>query len=154
MLGTYGAPLSQSGAFWPIEGFNGADADPGNEVVPFGIRHMVAGQGLWLQPEPLLYLGLTNGDLESPRAYSGMYAAANPVLFADRTGHFTVGELWAGWKTGAHIVGGVMSTSARAIAGATEMVMNPSTLVEGPLFPKDVVAENIMQSAETAEQGA
>jgi hypothetical protein len=43
---------------------------------------------MWLQPEPLLYLGLTNGDLASPRGYTGVYAAANPLLFGDRTGRW------------------------------------------------------------------
>jgi YD repeat-containing protein len=88
ILGAYGRTLASSGDVLPIDGFHGADADPGVGVVPFGVRHVVKDVGIWMQPEPLLYLGLTNGLTESPRAYSGVYAGANPVEFGDRSGYF------------------------------------------------------------------
>jgi YD repeat-containing protein len=86
MLGAYGRTLVSSGDVLPIDGFHGADADPGVGVVPFGVRHVVKDVGIWLQPEPLLYLGLTNGDLTEPRHYSGVYSAGNPIQLEDRTG--------------------------------------------------------------------
>jgi hypothetical protein len=49
---------------------------------------LARGDGLWLQPEPLLYLGMTNGDPGRPRAYSGVYAGGNPVMWSDRSGRF------------------------------------------------------------------
>jgi YD repeat-containing protein len=87
LLGAYGASLEVVGSPLPIDGYHGADADVSGGVTPFGVRHVLSGAGLWLQPEPLLYLGLTNGDLASPRGYTGVYAAANPVWLVDLTGY-------------------------------------------------------------------
>jgi hypothetical protein len=40
-----------------------------------------------MQPEPLLYLGITNGNLGAPRGFSGVYAMGNPVLMSDTSGY-------------------------------------------------------------------
>ncbi len=58
----------------------------------FGARHMLTRDGLWMQPEPLLYLGLTNGDLANPRGFGGLYAMGNSNSFMDLTGYIPITE--------------------------------------------------------------
>ncbi len=88
-LGPYGRVYASSGAAaWPIDGFHGAEPDKASGAVHHGARHMLSrGDGLWLQPEPLLYLGMTNGNLAQPRMYGGVYAGGNPVMLGDRSGY-------------------------------------------------------------------
>jgi hypothetical protein len=57
-------------------------------VVHKGARHVALRDGLWLQPEPLLYLGLTNGNLASPIGYTGVYAAGDTNQLGDPSGRF------------------------------------------------------------------
>jgi hypothetical protein len=66
----------------------------------------------------LLYLGLTNGDLASPRGYTGVYAAANPLLFGDRTGR------WPNLETLRAGRGGALS--AEAAASLREQQVEPT----------------------------
>jgi hypothetical protein len=92
VLGAYGLPLFGYGAAttpWVLDHLHGAEADRDDEVVHFGARHMLLRDGLWMQPEPLLHLGLTNGDLANPLGYGGLYAAGNTNLLHDRGGRFT-----------------------------------------------------------------
>jgi YD repeat-containing protein len=88
VAGVYGKPLDAwtRGSTWPIDGFHGSDPDRGNEVVHFGARHMVLRDGMWMQPEPLLYMGPARGDLAHPRGYGGVYASGNPLAASDRSG--------------------------------------------------------------------
>ena len=112
-----------------MDGFHGADADGAAGVVPFGVRHTLKDVGMWLQPEPLLYLGMAAGDVSLPRLYTGVYSGANPVHNADRSGRFretaaTAGTAAAGaatWAeaTGAVALGGVMLGGSAAGAVAT-----------------------------------
>ena len=44
-----------------------------------GVRHMDTHTGLWLQPEPYLYMGPWNGDLANPKGLFGPYAYGDPV---------------------------------------------------------------------------
>jgi hypothetical protein len=58
---------------------------------------------VWLQAEPLLYLGLTNGELGAPRRYGGVYAAGNPVGMTDPDGY--VPQLLLGLLVVSEVVG-------------------------------------------------
>ena len=42
--------------------------------------------GLWMQPEPLLYLGMAKGEPSMPLAFGPIYAAGNSNSGSDRTG--------------------------------------------------------------------
>jgi hypothetical protein len=57
------------------------------DVVHYGARHMALRDGMWLQPEPLLHLGLTNGNLRSPVGYSGVYAGGDSNRWSDLSGY-------------------------------------------------------------------
>lgn len=98
VLGAYGGSISRSGpTTWPVDGFHGSDPDRADGVVPFGVRHMLArGDGTWMQPEPLLYVDPTRGDLSEPLGYSGVYARGNPLAFSDTTGLTTLADLYVG----------------------------------------------------------
>ncbi len=87
VAGSYGKRFSSlSSGTWPVDGFHGSDPDSG--LSHMGARHMRTGDGLWMQPEPLLYLGMTNGDLRRPLGYGGVYAAGSPWALEDRSGRF------------------------------------------------------------------
>jgi hypothetical protein len=88
-------------------------------VVPFGVRHVVKDVGIWMQPEPLLYLGMGNGDTAFPRNYSGVYAVGNPILFHDRTGT-TPDEDWDNKVDDAqHMLGDLVSDVGRQMLDDT-----------------------------------
>ncbi len=94
VAGSYGKRISSlSSGTWPVDGFHGSDPDSG--LSHMGARHMRTGDGLWMQPEPLLYLGMTNGDLRRPLGYGGVYAAGSPWALEDRSGR-TANEWFAG----------------------------------------------------------
>jgi len=56
----------------------------------FGARHMFVDDGRWLQPEPLLYMGVTNGDLANPLGYGPVYARGNSNMYGNERGEFAV----------------------------------------------------------------
>ena len=87
-VGVYGLELKKfaSASVSPLDGFHGAEPDRVQEVTQFGARHMVLRDGMWMQPEPLLHLGLTNGNLSTPLGYSGLYAGGSPTTMSDRSG--------------------------------------------------------------------
>ncbi|MCA9490267.1 MAG: hypothetical protein KC621_10090 [Myxococcales bacterium] len=72
---------------WPLDGLHGAEADASEELLHFGARHMAMRDGLWLQPEPLLYLGPTNGNLRNPLGFGPLYAMGNTNALQDRSGY-------------------------------------------------------------------
>ena len=78
------------GPVWKQNSLHGDERDARQEVMHFGTRYLALRDGLWLQPEPLLHLGLTNGDLRRPLAYSQLHAAGNRNYLADRTGRFAI----------------------------------------------------------------
>ena len=72
-LGAFGLRLSKYQASpdtWVVDGFHGEEVNRSAEVIHKGARHVALRDGMWLQPEPLLYLGLTVGDLRNPLAYT------------------------------------------------------------------------------------
>ncbi|MCB9697531.1 MAG: hypothetical protein H6738_12190 [Alphaproteobacteria bacterium] len=77
---------------WPLDGLHGAEADASEELLHFGARHMAMRDGLWLQPEPLLYLGPTNGDLRNPLGFGSLYAMGNTNLYMDLSGYIPITE--------------------------------------------------------------
>jgi hypothetical protein len=88
-LGAFGLSLSKyntNAAGWVEDGLHGEELHRAADVVHYGARHMALRDGMWLQPEPLLYLGLTNGNLRSPVGYSGVYAGGDSNHWADLSG--------------------------------------------------------------------
>lgn len=83
-----------------------------------GVWHMRTKEGLWLQPEPLLYLGLTNGDLSDPLGYGPLYARGNSNRSVDADGN-VIESGWDAFNVGM----GMPSTPARA--ATTPRVLKP-----------------------------
>ena len=104
VMGGYGLPIAETGAAWKIDGFHGVEPDGGNQVAHMGARHMLVRDGTWMQPEPLLYLGPTNGDLRRPLGYGGVYSGGNPIQAADRSGYY--------WETGWDVASLVMGAAS------------------------------------------
>jgi YD repeat-containing protein len=113
-VGVYGLELPRfaSAPDWALDGYHGAEPNLTQEVVQFGARHMVLRDGLWMQPEPLLYLGMTNGNLANPLGYSGLYSGGNPNAQADRSGDW----IETAWDV-ANIGMGVVSLARNVYAG-------------------------------------
>jgi len=76
------------GGGWPLDELHGGTRDSTDALMHFGARHMLVEDGRWLQPEPLLYMGVTNGDLTNPLGYGPVYARGNSNLYGDPTGEF------------------------------------------------------------------
>ncbi len=94
-LGAFGLRLSKyvtNADGWVEDGLHGEEVHRAAEVVHYGARHLGLRDGMWLQPEPLLYLGLTNGNLAAPLGYSGVYAAGDTNSLADRSGYAPITE--------------------------------------------------------------
>ncbi|MFT4624396.1 MAG: YD repeat-containing protein [Myxococcota bacterium] len=87
-LGQTGVALHEVGTPWPVDGLHGSQPDRFAGVINHGPRHSRLDDGLWLQPEPLLHLGMTNGDLGAPLGFGPAYAAGNTNALQDRNGHF------------------------------------------------------------------
>lgn len=92
VLGAYGLDIDAwtSSDRWALDAMHGAEPDRVNEVMHLGARHLALRDGLWLQPEPLLHLGMTNGNLENPLGFSGLYSAGNTNRLRDRDGYTPV----------------------------------------------------------------
>ena len=56
------ADLTQLTEPWDLSGLHGSEPDRKLGVVRHGVRHAALGDGRWLQPEPLLYMGAPLGD--------------------------------------------------------------------------------------------
>lgn len=66
--GAYGAPLRTVSSPLDKVGFHGMEEDRRLGLVRMGVRYVsLAGDGMWLQPEPLLGLGVPVGSLVQPR---------------------------------------------------------------------------------------
>ena len=84
--GTHGGDDTGLVGTWPMDQLHGGLRDLTDGLMHSGARHYIVGDGRWLQPEPLLYLGLTNGNLEEPLGYGPTYARGNSNLWEDRSG--------------------------------------------------------------------
>jgi hypothetical protein len=94
-LGAFGLALSKYNVNpqnWVEDGLHGEELHRAVDVVHYGARHMALRDGMWLQPEPLLHLGLTNGNLRSPVGYSGVYAGGDSNRWSDLSGYIPITE--------------------------------------------------------------
>ena len=86
-LAPFGEILQSSGRPWQEEAFHGARYAASVNLLHMGARHMPPGDGHWLQPEPLLYLGPHFGNIGQPLKLAAYrYAGNDPVNFNDLTG--------------------------------------------------------------------
>ncbi len=95
VTGVYGLPVDPAlglgwaqGSLWEVDGLHGMEEDRLNRVTHSGTRHMLFRDGLWMQPEPLLALGVAGIDPAEPLAMGQTYARGNPLLFADDDGYY------------------------------------------------------------------
>jgi hypothetical protein len=102
--GLYGRPLYASGG-WDFDRLHG------EELERMGVRHVLHKDGQWLQPEPLLHLGLV-GRLEEPGRLTGVYAGGDPVNLQDRSGYVVE----SGWDL-LNVAMGVVSFTANVVGG-------------------------------------
>ncbi|MFT5460927.1 MAG: YD repeat-containing protein, partial [Myxococcota bacterium] len=87
VLGATGERLSSTGAVpWHQDSLHGAQIDRGLGLVHHGVRHARLSDGLWMQPEPLLFLGVQGGQIAAPQAFGPVYAAGNTNVTMDRSG--------------------------------------------------------------------
>ncbi|MFT5460393.1 MAG: hypothetical protein ACI9K2_006912 [Myxococcota bacterium] len=89
VLGATGESLVHVGAEpWHQDHMHGAQIDRSIGLVHHGVRHARVSDGLWMQPEPLLYLGVASGSLALPRALGPIYAVGDTNALMDRSGFF------------------------------------------------------------------
>ncbi len=140
VAGSYGKRFSSlSSGTWPVDGFHGSDPDSG--LSHMGARHMRTGDGLWMQPEPLLYLGMTNGDLRRPLYYGGVYAGGDPVNRSDLSGFFT-DEALGNRTENPRVEGAPKTTGERVVVAlAAAPLVALSLLAPGP---EDAVAVGLV----------
>lgn len=85
--GIYGLELATTGTTWAENAYHGVEKEGGNELYAMGQRHLTQKDGQWLQPEPLLYLGIPQKMLATPLALSTYrYAMNSPMSLTDTTG--------------------------------------------------------------------
>ena len=133
LLGAYGAPLRVVGEPRPQVGFQGMEQDALG-LVRMGVRHLsLAGDGLWLQPEPLLGLGLPAELLARPGSWGAVYAGGDPFGGSDRSGYQEEEQGWVAWA--AATATSVADTAAWAVQnpGAAVSAVASSVLPEHPL---------------------
>ena len=127
-------------AAWPLGGLHGAESDATMGVMHQGMRHMsMRGDGLWLQPEPLLVAGLQGTDPLRPLGYGPVYAAGNTNRWADRSGdwiHVVVGLVELG-ATAADlaVTGHVAGAWVSGTATTGELVVSVGTTAGGVYLP-------------------
>lgn len=84
-VGGYGRKWSSSGDDFTDKSFHGAKEQ--HNLFHKGQRHLMQSDGQWLQPEPLLYLGIPEKNLATPLAMATYrYAMNSPTAFLDATG--------------------------------------------------------------------
>ena len=70
------------------EAFQGGDYRPNADQYNLGFRNMTDADGLWLEPEPMLVLGLEVDRLHDPLQFNPYrYARNNPVILTDPSGY-------------------------------------------------------------------
>jgi YD repeat-containing protein len=95
-LGAFGATVSSSGTPWELNSFHSVELQ-NDDLFHMGQRHLMQKDGTWLQPEPLLYLGLPQDKLSDPLGIATRrYARNTPNVYHDLTGYAN-GILMAGY---------------------------------------------------------
>lgn len=85
-LGAYGSVINSVGTTWDWNAFHGAEEQ--DELIHMGQRHLTQNDGMWLQPEPLLYQGALQDNLVDPLTVATRRYARNvPTVYADKTGY-------------------------------------------------------------------
>ncbi len=152
LLGAFGLRLwdyQASADDWVMDGFHGEEVNRSAEVIHKGARHVVLRDGMWMQPEPLLYLGLTNGNLRTPLGYMGVYAAGDPNALQDRSGRMPALVLVAGGG------GAAFSATAMVAVGATAGYLEFRALEElGVVAAVGDVGVALLQAVTTLPPGA
>jgi hypothetical protein len=85
--GAYGQEFTSGGEPELRRSFHGHREEPGLALTAAGPRHLLLADGRWLQPEPLLYLGIPEELRSDPRALmTYRYGHNAPSVYADDTG--------------------------------------------------------------------
>ncbi len=103
-FGAFGQPQAATGNVWTRDSYHGGNEYAGGELFAMGQRHLSKKDGQWLQPEPLLYLGIPQENLANPVALASYRFAGNaPTTLTDRSGRnpaFVFGAIvYAAWET-------------------------------------------------------
>ncbi len=106
-------------------GLHGVEADDEAGGLPMGVRRVLpTGDGTWMQPEPLLHLGLSGEQLLSPRALVGPYAYGAPSVYSDRSGYCIDGVSTAA------CVGAAVWAMAEVALSAADAVATGQTVIQ------------------------
>jgi RHS repeat-associated protein len=85
--GAYGQAFVDNGDPLEQAGFHGIREETELGLMAAGPRHLMRQDGMWLQPEPLLYLGIPSERVDEPRGFATYrYAQNNPTKFGDPSG--------------------------------------------------------------------
>jgi YD repeat-containing protein len=85
--GAYGQAFVDNGDPLEQAGFHGIREETELGLMAAGPRHLMRSDGMWLQPEPLLYLGIPSERLTDLRALMAYrYAGNRPTVRSDPTG--------------------------------------------------------------------
>lgn len=86
-LGAFGKEWAALGTPWQLNSYHGTEIEGAGELFAMGQRHLTQKDGQWLQPEPLLYLGIPQDKLAAPLSLAPYrYAMNNPITKSDTTG--------------------------------------------------------------------
>lgn len=120
-LGVYGNVISSVGTSWDWNSFHGAE-DQG-ELFHMGQRHLMQNDGMWLQPEPLLYLGEVAQKQVTPLSLATYrYAMNSPTVLKDLSGfdpqEWTIWDELGAWAGITHtdVGDGVYGTAGKVYA--------------------------------------
>lgn len=84
-LGVFGAVYLEKGRGSKWHSYHGSE-EQGN-MIHMGQRHLMKGWGQWLQPEPMLYLGIPSEYLSKPLSLAAYrYAMNAPTTYQDPSG--------------------------------------------------------------------
>jgi len=89
-LGAYGETLAyvarmDGNESLAMNAFHGMEEDDDLGMTGMGVRHVLP-DGRWMQPEPLLALGVGPEAIDRPAVLTGNHGSSNPVVFSDLSG--------------------------------------------------------------------
>ena len=93
-LSAYGQVQSEQGDPSVVASFHGIREEKGLDLLAAGPRHLARTDGRWLQPEPLLHMGIPQESLSDPLSLSTYrYSRNTPTVYQDRSGYSPVETL-------------------------------------------------------------